>query len=286
MQSDTIIGKTNGKGPLAGLRNMLRKENARWWNPKSLLVQAVIWLVLVNSMVVFALFILPNIPISGDMKAQINNSPDAGEAAALSNLTLDMIINMGINIFFSVSSVAMLIGAVIICHDSILKELETGTAAWVMSKPVSRKAFVLSKFMANAIGLVVLVVLLQGAIAYVLCSLKFGGPITVLPFLGGLAVLGLSCLFYAFLAIGIGAFSGSRGATLGLPILIMIGGTIIQQLVPDLGKVTPWALNQIMIMVATTGNIPSAAYMPIVATVLWTAAFVAATLWKFDRIEL
>jgi ABC-2 type transport system permease protein len=286
MHNDTMIGKTNGKCPLAGLRNMLRKENARWWNPKSLLVQAVIWLVLVNSMVVFALFILPNLPLSDDMKAQINNSPDAGEAAALSNLTPDKIINMGLNMFFNLSSIAMLIGAVIICHDSILKELETGTAAWVLSKPVSRKAFVLSKFMANALGLVVLVVLLQGAIAYGLCSLKLGSPITVLPFLGGMAILGLNVLFYAFLAIGIGAFSGSRGATLGIPLLIMIGGSILLQLMPELGKVTPWALSQLSIMVVTTGNIPSAAYMPIVATVLWTAAFVAATLWKFDRIEL
>ena len=50
-------------GWTAGLRNMLHKENAKWWNWKSLAAQIIIWTVIVNSLVAMAVFILPQTPI-------------------------------------------------------------------------------------------------------------------------------------------------------------------------------------------------------------------------------
>ena len=51
-------------GWTAGLRNMLHKENAKWWNWKSLAAQIIIWTVIVNSLVAMAVFILPQTPIT------------------------------------------------------------------------------------------------------------------------------------------------------------------------------------------------------------------------------
>jgi ABC-2 type transport system permease protein len=289
MSSESPLRPTGDKGWLAGMKNMMRKENARWWAPKSLLLQAAIWLVIINSLVAFMLFVVPNLITEDDMtqiNSEINNSTQTGNAPGLLDFSLEQVVKVGITIFFKLSSIAMLIGAVIICNDSIFKERESGTAAWVLSKPISRKAFVLSKFLANGIGVLLVIMLLQGIIAYALCSLKLGDPLDALPFIGGLALLGLNCLFYAFLAIALGAFSGSRGTTLGVPLLVMLGGMLLLQFIPDLGMVTPWMLGEMSSYLATTGSLPSQALLPIAATVLWIAAFAAATLWKFERIEL
>jgi ABC-2 type transport system permease protein len=283
------LAKTNEKGMLAGLGNMLRKENARWWAPKALLVQAVVWLLIINSMVAFMLYIAPNLATEDDMaqiNGEANNAAGTGNTAILLDLSPEKVVEGGIIMFFKLSSLAMLIGAVILCNDSLLKERESGTAAWVLSKPVSRKAFVMSKFLANGIGILLVIMLFQGIIAYAQCSIKLGSPVDVLPFIGGLALLGLNCLFYASLAITMGAFSGSRGATLGFPLLVMLSGMLLPQFIPDLGMATPWMLGEMSAYLATTSTLPTQALLPIAATVVWIAAFVIATLWKFNRIEL
>jgi ABC-2 type transport system permease protein len=279
------LDRHKGKGWTAGFGNMLRKENARWWAPKSLLIQAAVWLVIINGLVAFMLFVVPNM-VSGDDMAQIYGEADSPAGAGPLDVSPEQAVNGGTIMFFKLSAFAMLIGAVILCSDSILKERESGTAAWILSKPVSRKAFVLSKFLANGLGILLAIMLLQGAIAYALCSLKLGAPVDVLPFIGGLALLGLSCLFYAFLAITAGVFSGSRSATLGVPLLVLLGGMLLLQFIPDLGMVTPWMLGDMSSYLATTGSLPPEALLPIAATALWIAAFAAAALWKFERIEL
>jgi hypothetical protein len=56
-------------GWTAGLRNMLRKENSKWWNWKAIAVQLIIWTVIINSMVALAVFILPQMPVTDEMQA-------------------------------------------------------------------------------------------------------------------------------------------------------------------------------------------------------------------------
>jgi ABC-2 type transport system permease protein len=272
-------------GWTAGLRNMLRKENGKWWNWKSLAVQLIIWTVIVNSMVALAVFILPQMPITDDMKAQVNASGDP-EAMQAFDFTPDGILNLGLSMFFQIMSIALLIGGVIIAHDAILKERESGTAAWLLSKPISRKAFVLSKLVANILGLLVIVVAVQAAIAYAQISIAYGGLAPVVPFLGGLGIMSLNGLFYMVLALALGVFTLSRGATLGLPIIVGLVGSVLLQVVSELQYVTPWTLGGLAEAFAVGGTLPDWAVFPIIATIVWIIAFAGAAVWTFEQIEL
>ena len=154
--------------------NMLRKENEKWWNLKSVAIQLVIWLVIVNGTVALYLFVVPSMFQSAAAVLQANNTT-AQQAQQIAdsgflNLTPQKIVAMGLQDLFGLASLGMILGAVIISHDSILKERESGTAAWLLSKPLSRKAFVLSKIVANGTGMLVIVILAQGIIAYAQCS--------------------------------------------------------------------------------------------------------------------
>ena len=56
--------------------------------------------------------------------------------------------------------------AIIMGQDAILGERLSGTAAWVLSKPLRRPAFILAKLIAYGLGLLATWVVLPGAIAY------------------------------------------------------------------------------------------------------------------------
>jgi len=271
-------------GWTAGLRNMLNKENKKWWNWKSLAVQLIVWTAIINSMVALGVFLLPQM-VTDDVKAQVNATGDAESMQAL-DFSPAGILKMGMSMFFQIAGIALLIGGVIIAHDSLLKERESGTAAWLLSKPISRKSFVLAKLVANVLGLLVIIIAVQATITYVQVSIAYGGLAPIVPFLSGLGIMSLQSLFYMVLALALGAFTLSRGATLGLPIVIGLVGSVLLQVVHELQYVTPWTLGSMAEAVAVGAQLPDWAIFPIIATILWILAFAGAAIWRFEQIEL
>lgn len=272
-------------GWTAGLRNMLHKENAKWWNWKNLAAQLIIWTVIVNSLVAMAVFILPQTPIPSNVKDQVNASGDPDAAGAF-DFSPDGILNLGMTMFFQIMGSALLIGGVIIAHDAILKERESGTAAWLLSKPISRQSFVLSKLIANIVGLLVVVVAVQAIIAYAQISIAYGGLAPVMPFLGGLGIMTINGLFYMVLALALGAFTLNRGIALGLPIVLGLVGSLLLAVVEQLQYVTPWTLGDIALAAAKGTALPDWWFFPIIATILWILVFAGATIRRFEQIEL
>lgn len=290
MPADRALKSLDSYGWSAGFRNMLRKENARWWNPKSLVIQFVIWLVIINGTVAFYLFVIPPMFQTAAAVLQANNttSEQARQIAAsgLVNMTKEKIVNMGLQDLFGLAGLAALLGAIIMTHDSLLKERESGTAAWIMSKPMSRKAFVLSKILANSFGMVTIVILVQGIVAYAQCSIVLGSPLAVIPFLAALGVMALNVLFYMVMAISLGAFSLSRGVALGVPIIFSLMGDLVLALKPELSHFMPWTLGDIAFSISNGSSMASIDVLPIIATAIFILLFVAAAIVRFEQIEL
>jgi ABC-2 type transport system permease protein len=283
-------------GPMAGFRSMMRKENARWWSFRSLAFQLTIWFLILNVLVAVILFVVPAMDsnAAGQQAANASDTPVPAPPAAAAPDSRMTVANSGMNIFFQLAGFAVFIGAVIFGHDALVRERESGTAAWLLSKPLSRKAFVLSKVLAVVLGVLVIILLVQGLITYALCSLELGSPMPVLPFVAGLGVLGLGILFYLAMAIALGAFTLSRGITLGLPLIIGITGgfflSIFQALgtFKELGYLVPWNLTSYAASLATDVSLASDKYWPwpVIATAVWVLLFIGAAIVKFEQIEL
>jgi ABC-2 type transport system permease protein len=301
MTTDIELEASDDYSGTAGFRNMMRKENARWWSLKSLAFQLGIWLVVLNALVAILLFIVPAIDNSVASQQAANASvidnsvasQQAANASAIADARMQ-VANSGMGMFFQLAGFAVFIGAVIFGHDALLKERESGTAAWLLSKPISRKAFVLSKVSAVVIGVLGIILSAQGAITYAMCSLELGSPMPVLPFLAGMGVLCLGVLFYLALAMALGAFTTSRGLTLGLPLIIGITGGfflgIFQALgtFKELGYLVPWNLTSYASAIATSASLEADKYWPwpVLATAVWVLLFLGAALAKFERTEL
>ncbi|HMK45811.1 MAG TPA: ABC transporter permease subunit [Methanocella sp.] len=286
MSENTPLTSSTNYGWTAGFTNMLRKELGRWWNWKSLTVQLIAWLTIINAMVATVLFIVPHVTDEGLRQQIAHELTHHGIVTGTIEFTPVSVANMGVSMFFLLCGMAMTIGAVIFAHDAILKERETGTAAWLLSKPLSRKAFIFAKVLANSLGMMTVILLVQGIITYALCSVELGRSIALLPFLTSLCLMGLDVLFYLLLAMMLGAFTLSRGITLGVPIVLGLVGGELLTLLPDLSHYTPWSLSGMAQAVAISAPAVSVDNLTVLATVAWILLFILAAVWRFEKSEL
>lgn len=252
-------------GPsLGGFRNLVDKENREWTSGWSWLVHGVAWLLLVAGLPL----------VVGFIRAQGNNpAQDVNEIGAL--------------LYFVMGSVATVIAVVAKTQSAIIGEKQSGTAAWVLSKPTSRKAFVLAKLAVHLRWLLLLTLGVPGVVFYAIMPAISGLPIPILPFLGGLGILALGLLFYLTLSLLLGAVFGSRGPVAALVFGFFVGGVMLSQYAEWMTAAFPWLFwESAYYLVAESREIPAIGVSAIVLTAAWCVALAAAALWSFQRSEV
>ena len=158
-----------GAGWSWGLSNVLRGELKSWFGTCRWWVQVIIWTASVN-----LIYFIVALTTSKDRASM--------------DTTL-----MLFNIFMGLAGP---IGVSILMQTVVVGEKRSGTAAWVLSKPVSRVAFIVAKLIANSTGIVVTMILAQGLIAYLISIFMLGFSLSISGFLGALGVHFVNILFY------------------------------------------------------------------------------------------
>ncbi len=255
---------TKGSGWLSGFRNMLRKENGQWWNTRRWLVQSVIWLLLLNGIVSLPLLLDSEVRVGVEGQSMVP-----------------------IQLFVAIMGAMTPFGVMVLTQSDIVGEKQSGTAEWVLSAPLSREAFVLSKLVINYGWILVVLVLLQGlGFELVLIALS-GQPVPALGLLSGLAIQGFHLLFWLTLSLMLGAFFKGRGPVLGIP----IGISVLQDLAAGFGGMYyPWIplilprMLPELALQATLGQQLSSV-VPLAAITVWSMLFMVAAVWRFKREE-
>ncbi len=238
---------------------------------------SLVWGLILNGLLAMVLFAAP--PEAGQAAAQAGRIPEAKDVS-------------GLTLFFVIAGLALSIGTIILAQDEIIDEKKQGTAAWILSKPVSRTAFILSKLLANALSILIVMVLVQGALAFVQVSIARGSLLPIGPFLGALGLLFLDLMFYLTLALMLGTLFNKRGGVLGIPLAILLGYQLVIGVAPALGEIMPWALTMPLgqtagssLALALALGQPLPSVTPIIATAVWCVVFTAVALWRFNRDE-
>ena len=251
-------------GPLSGFRNLVGKENGEWTAGPSLLAHGTIWMLIVALISVAVAF------IRGEMEPGYGPT-DINRAGAL--------------MFFVLGSVASVIAVVAKTQGSIIGEKQLGTAAWVLSKPASRRAFVLAKLVVHFRWLLTVTLLFPAVVYYVLITAVATLPPPPLLFLGGFAILALGLLFYLALSLVLGTVFESRGALAGSVFGFMVAGFMIANYAPWLTAAFPWLFFQTGHYLVTQGQVPMYGLISIPATALWAVLFIFLALYRFERAE-
>jgi ABC-2 type transport system permease protein len=253
-----------GGGWLAGFGNMLSKELGEWFHTRRWLWQLLIWLIIINGLIAFMLWVAPMI---------------AGEGAPQPEVT-------GLFYFFSTVAMTGTIGVIILAQDEIIQEKQSGTAAWILSKPAARSAFILTKLLANLFGALIFIVLLPGLVTLGEVFLAAHKVAPLGPFLAGAGVILLALVFYMSLVILLGVLFESRGPVLGIALGVMFFCQLAGNYLPKIALVLPSSLHGIALGVAMGEPLPAMAVWGVISTATLSIMFILVALWRFQHIEL
>lgn len=277
--TDDTLRPVRDRGWRSGLAILLRKEHRQWWGTRTWWVQALVWLAIINGLLALMLWLVPTPSAPDPWVSAVERDP----AISLQ----DVRGALGIRIFFSLAG-ATALGAILLAQSTIIGERRSGTAAWVLSKPVSRPAFIISKLVVLSIGLVTVLVLFQGAAAYVQISLAAGRPLPPLPFLAGLGLMALHVVFYLSLALMLGTMFSGRAPVVGIPLAVYLGqgwfSDLVSRIAPWFHLLLPDRLIEMSWQLAQERTLYSP--LPIVSALLLSVAFVAVAVWQFTLEDL
>jgi len=260
----TNLKPIKNSGVLAGFGNMLKIEGSRWLSPRTLITQSLAWLFATNFIVVIILIVAPIV----DQEVIVT-------------------MEMASEVFIGIFSMAIAVGSVIVMQSVLVGEKQSGTAAWILTNPITRTSFVLSKLVANALGLLLVTVVVQGVIGYGIVSYVIGYLVPVKAFLVAMGLQTLHTLFYITLTMALGAFFNTRGPIMGIGIMTLmiqdLFSGFIGQYVPWFPNVVPEMLNLGSIMVLRGVELTTS--LPIIATAAYTLIFTGLAIWRFKRTE-
>jgi ABC-2 type transport system permease protein len=244
-----------------GFANLLRKELGVWSGSALWWIQTLIWLLMLDFTTAMT----------------IRDTGGRTRDALLSEATLT---------FFQVAAVAIPIGIVITLMGAIVGEKDLGTAAWVLSKPVSRTAFVLSKFVAHLIGFLTTAVIVPAAVFLLMTRLMLSEWVDPGRFATGLGVLCLSLLFYIALALALGTLARSQGLVAGVGITFILLGQVFKGMLPEpVVILTPWPIGDAAASFASNGQPGFGSTVLLAAVTAEVLVLAAVALWRFAREE-
>jgi ABC-2 type transport system permease protein len=248
----------------SGFGNLLHKENGMRWGGRRWIIPALIWMAIINGIVTL-------IALAPKAEASMAGQDIASEA-------IDVFIQLGI--------FASAIGVVVGVQGAIIREKQLGTAAWILSKPASRSAFILSKWMAYSISAVILSLVLPAVVFFIQSQIFWGKLPAPIPFLEGWLIMVLNLQFYLALTLMLGTLFNARGAVAGIGLGFLFSGSFLTMVLPSwLASLFPWSLQNLAGAMASGKSLPDGWQVPVIATAIWIPIFIGVALWRFRRDE-
>jgi len=251
------------RGWRRGFDNLFRNENHLRWGRSRWLVPALIWLAILNGFILLVAY------------AEADDGSTPAEIAAEC-----------IAIFMTIGTIAGAVGAVTGIQGAIIREKQLGTGAWVLSKPVSRNAFVLAKLLSHSLAYLILPLLVPSIAFYIQSQMLWGQTPALSLFLAGWLVMTLHVLFYVSFTIMLGTLFNSRAPVSAIGLGFLFSGQIFPGFLPQwVTLIFPWKLSELAAALALGQPLPPGWPIPLIATAIWTVVFVVIALWRFGREE-
>jgi ABC-2 type transport system permease protein len=213
MSGNSSLELVYERGWSRGLNNMLRSELARWFRTRMWWIQCLIWGGLLGFMLSALLFSKEKAPL-----------------------------DVALTVFVVFAGLFPAVGVVIIMQDALVGEKREGTAAWVLSKPVTRPAFILSKVIANIVGVLVTMIVVPFGISYTLLAVAERSALNSLGFLGAMGVIFISDFFFLTLTLMLGTFFANRGPVIGIALGLLFLQQNLLGFMSSLRFILPWNL--------------------------------------------
>ena len=252
----------------AGFANVFARESRRWWGGARWWSQALLWTALLDGLLLAFLWIAEQAASGGQ-----GGAPTIGAAEVWAQ-------------YLPVAVLLSTVGVVVLTQGVLLDERRSGSLQWVLTKPVSRTAFVVAKFAAHLLPVLVTLVVVPWAGLFALLSMQVDGTWPLGRFLAAAGLVALLLAFTLSLTVLLGTLTTSRGLVIGAPIAAVMLYDGVHVLVRDLaGRLPfPWEVTTVAVRLAT--GAPLSSVIPVVAAALWTVVAVGVACWRFEHEQL
>jgi ABC-2 type transport system permease protein len=280
MASNNEFQAVGNQGQFQGFGNLMHKENRLWWRTSHWWVQTLIWVAIGNGILFMVIGVAP----------KMENPPGQASNAQTgdSQQSLDI---LGLTVYLKIAGIATAIGVAVLAQDTLIGEKQSGTAAWVLSKPVSRSALILSKVISNSAGILISMVIVPGIIAYLIIYFVARKAYPVLPYAGALGMFFVSLVFWLTLAIMLSSMSNIRGMAIGIPLFLILGFILFVEVAPLTADFMPWSLTNAVsaaqpamaVALVLGQSIPTV--MPLIGSLIGCLLFTMVAIWRFRKEE-
>ncbi|MFX0086387.1 MAG: ABC transporter permease [Candidatus Hodarchaeota archaeon] len=244
------------KRSFSGLNNLLNSEFSRW-RTKDWYIMAGIWIAVIN--------------------LGIFSMTSSAETTVKEGLMM-----MGL-----FAAMFPVINVIILLQDEIISHKESGTVSWILSKPVSRSSFILSKLIGNFIGVSISMALFPSILAYIQFIVLKEVFLSPFQYLLGIVLISIYLLFYLTLTLMLGTIFKQRGGVIGIPLVLALGYSFISSFplvsfIHPMGMFFPTQDGLPMFGSLILGE-PIGSISPLIITVVMIVIFTLVALWKFKN---
>ncbi len=254
------------KGWRRGMSNLLQGEYSAWFKSSRWWKHLVMWFSIIN--VIMVVIMVP---------AKTNpNAKDVPPALFLYGIFGGMFVAFGV---------------MIIMQRVLVREKQSGTAAWVLSKPVTRTAFVVSRLLVNSVAILLTAVIVPGLVFYASLGVFSDlGWVSLPGFMAGLFMIALHTFYWIVLVLMMGTLVESSAAVMAVPMVLFftfwMGTSVVPALIyisPLLLTFSPGSMNSLFASFITGS--PVFSWLPLISTIISCVVFVAVAIWRFNRQE-
>ncbi len=241
-----------------GFGNLFRQENKKWWRTARWIKYSVIWALLANG-----------IPLLIYL--------DDGAVSAEETLQLYVIMSM----------MALIIGVIVVMQGVVIGEKQSGATAWLLSKPVARPAYLLSRLAATGLATLFTMLIFPSFVAYGVMTQLSGYVVDVGAFASSMGLAALFMLFLLSLTLMLGILFNGRSVVIGIPITLLMFSEFYEGL---LAQYAPSLLNyDPMYLLEMANNValgePLSSSTPLITTAIWSLLLILIAIWRFNREE-
>lgn len=184
-------------------------------------------------------------------------------------------------------------GVMIIMQRVIISEKRSGTAAWVLSKPITRTAFLVSRLVVNSVGILLTSVVVPMLVFYITLGVFSDiGWLAPLGYFAAILMIALHSFFWITLVLMLGTLFESSSVVIAIPMGLYFALWLLPGMMPVLSHISPLLLAfsrnpELMNSLATSFMIgePVFSWLPLLSTVGLSALFIGVAVWRFNRQE-
>jgi ABC-2 type transport system permease protein len=258
MNQSSTLHPVQKQGWGTGFGNLFRQESNKWWGTRRWLKYTIVWVLLANSIPLIIFF-------------------DGVETSTAETLHLFIIMVMLVSI----------VGVIITMQGVIIGEKQSGTVAWLLSKPVSRPAYILARLSGTGLATLLIMLVIPAIAAYGLMTQLGGNQVDIHSFALAMGIAAVFMVFLLTLTLMLGTVFNSRAAVIGIPMALLMFAEfyegLLERSAPGLLDYDPMMLLELADAVALGSPLGSAT--PLIATAVWSLLLVVLALWRFGREE-